>query len=431
MRPSKRHTLCTGGREVTPGFSPGQRAHTLPSEPGFSPARPAANSSASALGLKPPAFVAEQSPRASARGKAPTPSCPSRASARRGQPRNSGIFRTVALLLLLGTLSLTQHAAAQGVSKVGTTAADFLQIDVGPRAVAMGGAFVAGVDDASALYWNPAGIAHMRGSEMIASHTEWLADLTFDYLGVGLDFGNAGVAGVSVTMLSVPDMIVRTVDRQDGTGETFDAADMALGVSYGRAVTDRFSIGVTAKYIRQRIWHSEATGFALDIGTQFRTDFVGGLTIGAVMSNFGSDMKLNGRDLRTFVDPDPSQLGNNNRVPANFELDAAKLPLNFQFGITTTPVNSRLHKVTLNADALHPNSNNESLNLGIEYGYQERVFLRGGYRGMLLDEAEGGLSGGLGVHQTLFEGGVAKLDYAFRAGGRLGDVHVVGFGLTF
>ncbi len=295
----------------------------------------------------------------------------------------------------------------------------------------MGGAFVAAANDASSLYWNPAGLANMKDSELIAAHSEWLGDLNFDYLGVALNMGVAGVAGVSVTMLSMPDMLVRTVDRQEGTGETYDAADMALGLSYGKAVTDRFSIGLTAKYIRQRIWHSAATGMALDIGTQFRTEFAGGLVIGATISNFGTDMKLNGRDLRTFVDPDPSQLGNNNRIPVNYELDTHKLPLNFQFGVSTNPINSRMHRVTLNADAIHPNSNNESLNLGAEYCFQERIFFRGGYRGLFLDGTEGGISGGLAVHQALFEGGLAKLDYAFRSGGRLGDVHVVGFGLTF
>ncbi|MGA7303318.1 MAG: UPF0164 family protein [Rhodothermales bacterium] len=132
------------------------------------------------------------------------------------------------IVLLLGTLGFSHPASAQGVSKVGTTSADFLQIDVGPRAVAMGGAFVAAANDASSLYWNPAGLANIGGSELIAAHSEWLGDLNFDYLGVALNMGVAGIAGVSVTMLSMPDMLVRTVDRQEGTGETYDAADMAL-----------------------------------------------------------------------------------------------------------------------------------------------------------------------------------------------------------
>ncbi len=327
-------------------------------------------------------------------------------------------------------LSLTD-SRAQSVSKVGTTAADFLQIGVGPRAQALGGAFVAAADDASSLYWNPAGLAQIPGNEAIVTHAEWLVDVNFDYLGVILNLGELGSAGVSVTMLTVPDMLVRTEDRQEGTGEMFDAADMAVALSYGKAITDRFFVGATAKFVQQRIWHSTATGFAIDLGTQFRTDFFGGLTVGAVLYNFGTDMKLNGRDLRTFVDPDPRQLGNNNRIPVNYELDSFDLPLNFQFGISSRPIDTRMHRVTFSADALHPSSNYESANVGVEYGYQQRIFLRAGFESLFLEDREGGVSAGLGVHQRLFDGGIAKLDYAYRSAGRLGGIHVMGIGLTF
>jgi hypothetical protein len=90
-----------------------------------------------------------------------------------------------------------------------------------------------------------------------------------------------------------------------------------------------------------------------------------------------------------------------------------------------------MNRLTINADALHPNSNKESLNLGAEYGFQERIYLRAGYHSLFLDEGEGGLSAGLAVHQKLFEGGIAKLEYAYRDSGRLGGLHVIGFGLTF
>lgn len=319
----------------------------------------------------------------------------------------------------------------QNVSKVGTTAGEFLQIGVGPRALAQGGAFVAAANDVSALYWNPAGLAAIDGNEVFVTHSEWLADINFDYIGVGLNMGEMGSLGIALTMLSVPEMLVRTEDRQDGTGETFDAADLALAISYSRSVTDRFSVGATVKYITQRIWHSTATGFAIDLGTRFRTDFFGDLTIGAAIFNFGTNMRMSGRDVRTFVDPDPRQLGNNNRVPVNFELDAVSLPLNFQFGITSRPLNTRFHQLTLSVDALHPSSNNESVNLGVEYGYQRFVFLRAGYQSLFLGDREGGLSGGLGIHQSLFDGSTAKLDYAYRTAGRLGGIHVVGLALTF
>ncbi len=335
------------------------------------------------------------------------------------------------LLLLLVLLAADVQAQSSRVSKAGTTAGAFLTIGVGPRATAMGGAFVAAADDASALYWNPAGLARLGGSEVLAAHSEWLADITFDYLGGAFAVGGHRV-GVAVTMLSMPDMVVRTEDRQEGTGATFDAADMALALTYGRAVTDRFSIGGTFKYVQQRIMNSSAQGFAVDLGTQFRTDFFGGLTIGAALYNFGTDLRLDGRDLRTFVDPDEAQEGNNGRIPAEYAMDGWSLPLDFQIGIATRPLDSRMHRLTLALDALHPSANFESVNVGAEYGFRERFFLRGGFENAFLDESEGGLTGGVAVHQPLpYRDGMLKIDYGYRQFGRLGGIHVVGLSVGF
>ena len=352
-----------------------------------------------------------------------------------GSRPGTGAMRAAAwatVLLIFGlSAGVPVRTLAQGVSKVGTTAGEFLQIGVGARAMGQGGAFVASADDISALYWNPAGLARITRNEVFVAHSEWLSDITFDYVGVGFRLGAAGTVGVSLTMLGVPDMIVRTADRQDGTGETFDAADLAVAMTYSRVITDRFSVGVTAKYVSQRIWHSSATGFAIDLGTQFRTDFFGGLTIGASLFNFGSGLRLSGRDVRTFVDPDPAHLGNNGRVPANFELDTFSLPLNFQFGLSSRPIATRMHQLTVSADALHPSSNNESVNVGMEYGFQNRVMFRLGYQSLFLAEREGGFSAGIGIRQPLFNGSAAKLDYAFRDAGRLGSIHIVGLALSF
>ena len=148
--------------------------------------------------------------------------------------------------------------AAQNVSRSGTTAASFLQIGVGSRATALGGAFTATVDDATALYWNPAGLARMTAGEAVSAHSEWLGDINHDYLGVAFPLGG-GVVGASVTILGVPEQAVRTELNQNGTGETFDASDLALGLTYGRAITDRFALGGTVKLVQQRIWNTSAS----------------------------------------------------------------------------------------------------------------------------------------------------------------------------
>lgn len=337
-----------------------------------------------------------------------------------------------AVLLLAAVVCAPRSGHAQRVSKVGTSAAAFLEIGVGPRATAMGGAYAAAADDVLALYWNPAGLARMGASEAFVVHSEWVGDVTFDYVGVALEAGGRGTVGLAVTMLGVPEMEVRTEVRQEGTGERFDAADLAVALSYSRAVTDRFTLGGTAKFIQQRIWHARATGFAVDLGTQFRTDFFGGLTIGAVLYNFGTDLTMRGRDLGTFVDPDPGAEGGNDRIPADLSTDAWSLPLNFQIGLSARPLDTRMHQLMVSADAVHPSSNYESVNVGAEYGFMNRFFLRGGFHALFLADREGGVSGGMAVHQPLpYTDGTAKLDYGYQAFGRLGGTHAVSLGVTF
>jgi hypothetical protein len=182
---------------------------------------------------------------------------------------------------------------------------------------------------------------------------------------------------MSFTSLNMGDMKVTTVDQPDGTGEFFSAGDLAMGISYARNLTDRFSIGFTGKYIRQKIWHMTASAFALDIGTLFKTDLIGGLTIGASLLNFGTPMTLEGRDTRYFIRVDETKQGSNERIPTNIEMDSWELPLIFQIGVSTNAINTEDYRLTVAADAIHPNNDFESLNLGSEFSFMGFISLRG------------------------------------------------------
>jgi hypothetical protein len=198
-------------------------------------------------------------------------------------------------------------------------------------------------------------------------------------------------------------------------------------------LNDRFSIGFTAKYIQETIWHEAAGAFAVDVGTIFRTDLFGGLTIGASLSNFGSAMQLSGRDTRQFSRVDPTKLGSNDQIPSDVEMDSWDLPLLFQFGISTTPLKSDTYRWTVAVDALHPSDNYESVNVGTEIAFQDYLFLRGGYQSLFLSGAEGGLSLGIGLASTMFftSNTLIKFDYAYRDMGRLEAVHVFSLAVRF
>ena len=311
----------------------------------------------------------------------------------------------------------------QNVTKVGTTAAPFLNIGVGSRAIAMGGAFVAIANDASGLYWNPGGVAIIGNNQAIFNHSEWLAGINFDFAGVVLNLGEMGNLGVSATVLSMGDMERTTELQPEGTGETFSAGSYAIGVTYGKMLTDRFSIGFTGKYIREHIMNSDANGVAIDIGTLYRTQWRN-LMIGMSISNFGTKMHMTGQDLLIQHDIDPTRYGNNPNLNADLQTDSYDLPLMFRVGISYDALQDfRNHSLILALDALHPSDNVESMNVGAEYLFHNMVALRAGYKELFSRDSEQGLTFGAGFQRKIVGTLNLQVDYAYQSFGRLTSVN--------
>ncbi|MCK6558817.1 PorV/PorQ family protein [candidate division KSB1 bacterium] len=343
--------------------------------------------------------------------------------------------RTLSLIMMAGLLAAATLRAqvdnTQTITKTGTTVAQFLKIGVDARGTAMGGAFAAMAGDLSAMYWNPAGLGHYQGLGTMFVHNQWLADMNFNYAAVAFEVRGLGTLGLSVTSLSAPDDFVRTVERPEGTGELFDANDLALGLTYARRLTDRFAIGGTAKFIRQNLWHMSANAVALDIGALFTTPFRN-VRLGASISNFGSDLRLDGRDIRFSNDPDPTNEGNVEFVNAMYETEKFPLPLSFRVGLATEIYQNDNVRVTVGLDALHPNDNAESINTGAEVVLNEMLFLRGGYSTLFRSESEEGLTLGGGLHYRLWGSSTKlKIDYAYADFGLLENVQRFSLGVNF
>ena len=327
-------------------------------------------------------------------------------------------------------LNLAQGQFVSNVSKVGITAATFLEIEVGARAIGMGGAFVAVANDATAIFWNPAGIARLPRGEAILIHTNWLVETNFDFSGIVIPAGYMGSFAVSVTSLRTDEMEVRTVLKPEGTGEKFSYGDLSAGLSYAKNLTDRFSIGINAKYISQRIWHMDAKGYALDIGTLFRTQF-NGMVIGMTISNFGASLKLEGRDVFVNYDEAPQFGGSNDRIPASKLTDKFPLPLLFRVGVAMDILKSGSSRLTIAADAAHPNNNTEYINTGMEYVFNKNLALRFGYKNLFTLDTEEGFTAGFGTKLKLAGGVALKIDYAYQDFGRLQNAQRFSLGLEF
>lgn len=314
-------------------------------------------------------------------------------------------------------------------SKVGTTAAQFLKLGTGARAVAMGEAFTGQADEAVALFWNPAGLAKLTQREVVFSHSQWLAGLKYQAAGIALPFSaELGTIGFLVTSLSTPEDLVRTVYQPAGTGEFFQSIDLALGAAYARNVTKQLAVGGTVKYIRQSVWHTHGSSWALDFGGLYRSDFKH-LKVGIAVFNFGAPLKMGGESSQIFVDSDPDFTGN---LPLRAELSASawELPLLFRMGIAFDLVHSNAFRWTAVSDFNHPSDNSEYLNAGCECAFRELFFVRAGYKGLGMQDSEGGLTAGTGIRLAVGASRI-RINYAFVDYGRLEATHRYELAFTF
>ncbi len=346
------------------------------------------------------------------------------------------VVRTSAGSLVLFLLGLSLVSAQ---SKVGTTSAQFLGIPVGMRAVAMGGTGVAQAEDVSAVYWNPGALAQVPQSAFSFVNTDWLAGTKFQWFGFMLKLDPDNALGMSFTQLDYGEDEVTTVAQPDGTGQRWTARDLAIGVSYARRLTDRFSIGGSAKYVSQSIWNESASTITFDVGLLFVTG-LHDMRLGMSMSNFGGDMQLDGRDLLNKVDIDPSNPGGNKTLVGKLKTDAWPTPLFFRVGVAMDVVKSDLVTATVAADALRPSDNQMTVNAGVEVTWMNLLSLRAGYKAIPfsgIDKAYGqntqqdGLTLGAGVQYEFTGIGTIEVSYTYISFGDFGNLNAIGIGFAF
>lgn len=310
-------------------------------------------------------------------------------------------------------------------TKVGTTAAAFLQIGPGGRNIAMGETAGAFGIDVSSSFWNPALAANLTKHQVYFNHISWFADINLEYGAVLLHLGNLGNLSASFYAMSSGQMEVTTEERPEGTGEMYDVQDLMVGLSYSRALTDRFNIGGTVKFIHSSIWNMTASTMAVDLGLAYQTPLKP-VVIAMSISNFGGEMQMRGTDTAIRFDPDPRVGGNNDGVVGYQATRSWDLPVNLRVGTSYKLLNNKINRLIFNVDVLYPNNNADYFNMGAEYCLLNMYFIRAGYRQIFLKNAEGGVSLGAG-----FQFRNLQFDYAFSNRGRLDSVQYFAIGLAF
>ena len=344
--------------------------------------------------------------------------------------------RYILKLLIMVSLIFAQN-------NVATTSAAFLEIGPGARSLGMGSAYVSVANDASSLYWNPAGIVNVSRPEVQSFYTPWLVETQYYYNTAVVPLGPYGNLGFSFTAITMDEMIVRTVQDPEPSdyGQKFDAGNISMGIAYAKKLTDRFSFGFQTKFIQESIWQMNAQGFAVDIGTLFITKR--DLRIGMSVSNFGGKLGMEGNNTLVDIDVDENIYGNNDRIDGNLGTAKWPLPLMFRFGISREFTFASNMKCLFAVDAIHPNNNPEYLNIGLEYSAMDMVFLRVGKSHTFYELSfqeddqnisigpEQGLSFGAGVKYQIPRGPMINIDYVFTDFGIFNNIEGYSISFTF
>ncbi|MER3524027.1 MAG: hypothetical protein C4326_08150 [Ignavibacteria bacterium] len=289
-------------------------------------------------------------------------------------------LRVYALLLLLGMMARSAEAG----NRAGAVSGQFLKLPTHARAAAMGNTQVALAEGALSISTNPAGTLSIEGASFGSTYNQWFADITLAFFGAATKIEGVGTIGAGVTLLSTDEMNVTTPAFPEGTGEKFKAVDIAYTVTYARQISELFGIGLSAKYITSNLFNNRisAKSIAFDIGTLYDIPILR-TRLGIAVTNLGKDLK--------------------------YINEQYSLPTALRFGARTTVIQEDAHKLFAALQIGRPNDSDEQYNIGLEYGFQDLIYLRGGYK-FNYDTED--WSAGMGVSLNSL-GLVGSIDYAY------------------
>ncbi|MFA6092096.1 MAG: PorV/PorQ family protein [Elusimicrobiota bacterium] len=302
--------------------------------------------------------------------------------------------------IFLLMMTIASSGWGLGVSDKGSTGAQFLKLGPGARAAAMGEACSAVCEDAYAVYYNPAGLGHIRQSQAAAMHNRHFQGIVHNFGALAvpllawtdskLDRDAYGTLAFSLTSLGVEGIERRGTVETDAPTGTFGASDLAYSLGYGISMDRRLAFGGALKFIEQTLDSSRASAYAADIGTLYRGERV---SFSGGVRNFGTRVK--------------------------FRQESDPLPLMIYAGTGWRAGEGLL----LSADLRLPRDNAPALSAGAELkrSVGEGLFgaLRAGFNSANMDAGGfGGVSFGAGVQLHSLE-----MDFAWIPRGDLGDTY--------
>lgn len=274
------------------------------------------------------------------------------------------VFMTAALLVLGLSTAFAGNAA-----RIGSAGAQELRIPYGSRGTALGGAVVANTYGVESMYWNPAGLASLEGTEASFSYLPYIADIHQNFVGVATNVEGFGTIGFGAKIMSIGEIEQTTLEFPDGNGRLFNPSLAVINVSYARILTANVSFGASGMYINEQINDMRASGLAFDVGFMYDPAW-NGVKLGLAMKNYGSEMKFSGRGANRASDLQRPE------APLSAPFD---LPASINIGLSYEFLNRGDNMATLASNFVANAYSDDVIQGGFEYGYKGLYFLRGGY----------------------------------------------------
>lgn len=277
--------------------------------------------------------------------------------------KKSFLILAVLLVMCLSTVY------AGNESRIGTAGAQELLFPTSARGAALGGSVVANTFGVDAMYWNPAGLAYLEGSEAMFTHIPWLAGINVEYAAFATTIEDLGTIGFSAKIVSIGDIEETTESYPDGTGRVFSPSMAVIGLTFAKPLTTNINFGFTAHAIREDIFEVSASGFAFDFGFTYEPRWQG-FRIGIAMKNFGPDMTFRGQGFER----------DNGDRPVASKGASFELPTALNVGLSYDVYTQDMHSLTAMGNFQANNHGADVWQSGAEYGYDDWLFVRGGYK---------------------------------------------------
>ncbi len=299
----------------------------------------------------------------------------------------------IVIIVLLGMALSTAYAG--NTKRIGTAGATELLIPVGSRGSAMGGAVISNVSGLESVYWNPAGLASLEGSEAMFTHIPYFADINVNFGGIATNLEDFGVIAFTAKVVTIGDIEETTISSPEGTGSLFSPTFSVLGISYARILTANVSFGTSVKFINEAIFDVSASGMAFDAGFIYDPRWKG-VSFGMAIMNYGPTMEFSGSGFDQSF-----EVAGQRSVRGNAQ--SFELPGYIKFGFSYDFMNEGPNYATLAGNFTSNTFAEDIYQGGFEYIYDSRYSLRAGYNYADQEEYIYGVSFGAGFSYPIGE----------------------------